>query len=114
MCSALLLTTMNAHAAEGCDKLPVTLHDVSIEQAGTADTQAIDGVLWRRWSHLSTQRLSNEPQPENNRLNTMDNNLNTHWSSPDIGSTLDLDFGDVKELCSVNTAWYNDGVDRLD
>ena len=39
--------------------------------------------------------------------NVLDNNLNTRWSSNGIGQWIRADLGSVKNICSVDIAWYN-------
>jgi predicted phosphodiesterase len=38
--------------------------------------------------------------------NAADNNLNTVWSNYGIGSSIELDLGSSKNICSVDIAWY--------
>jgi hypothetical protein len=38
--------------------------------------------------------------------NAFDNNLDTRWSHDSMGSWIILDLGTVKEICSVDIAWY--------
>jgi len=38
--------------------------------------------------------------------NVLDNNLNTRWSNNGKGSSIQLDLGSSKNICSVNVAWY--------
>ena len=38
--------------------------------------------------------------------NVLDNNLNTRWSNPGIGSFIQADLGAPKTICSVDIAWY--------
>ena len=39
--------------------------------------------------------------------NTIDNNLDTRWSSFGAGSFIQTDLGSVKTICSVDIGWYN-------
>jgi hypothetical protein len=39
--------------------------------------------------------------------NVLDNNLNTRWSSNGIGQFIRADLGSIKNICSVDIAWYN-------
>src|SRR6266487_4638538 len=39
--------------------------------------------------------------------NTIDNNINTRWSSFGIGSFIQTDLGSVQTICSVDIGWYN-------
>ena len=39
-------------------------------------------------------------------LNAADNNLNTIWSNYGIGSSIELDLGSSKNICSLDIAWY--------
>jgi hypothetical protein len=39
--------------------------------------------------------------------NVLDNNLATRWSSNGIGQFITADLGTVKNICSVDIAWYN-------
>ena len=39
--------------------------------------------------------------------NVLDNNLGTRWSSHGIGQWIRADLGSVKNICSVDIAWYN-------
>src|SRR6266487_4792876 len=39
--------------------------------------------------------------------NTIDNNINTRWSSFGIGSFIQTDLGSVQRICSVDIGWYN-------
>ena len=39
--------------------------------------------------------------------NVLDNNLNTRWSNPGIGSWIQADLGSNMNICSVDIAWYN-------
>jgi hypothetical protein len=39
--------------------------------------------------------------------NTIDNNINTRWSSFGIGSFIQTDLGLVQTICSVDIGWYN-------
>lgn len=36
----------------------------------------------------------------------IDNNINTSWSSLGVGSWIQLDLGTIKNICSVDIAWY--------
>jgi F5/8 type C domain/Calcineurin-like phosphoesterase len=36
----------------------------------------------------------------------IDNNVNTSWSSLGVGSWIQLDLGTIKNICSVDIAWY--------
>jgi len=38
--------------------------------------------------------------------NAADNNLNTVWSNYGVGSSIDLDLGSSKNICSLDIAWY--------
>ena len=38
--------------------------------------------------------------------NTIDNNLNTIWSSYGVGSWIQLDLGASKNICDIDIAWY--------
>src|SRR5206468_4651906 len=38
--------------------------------------------------------------------NILDNNLNTRWSSLGIGEWIRADLGSIKNICSVDIAWY--------
>ena len=38
--------------------------------------------------------------------NAADNNLNTVWSNYGVGSSIDLDLGSTKNICSLDIAWY--------
>jgi predicted phosphodiesterase len=38
--------------------------------------------------------------------NAIDNNLNTIWSNYGIGSSIELDLGSSKNICSLDIAWY--------
>jgi len=38
--------------------------------------------------------------------NVLDNNLNTRWSNPGVGSWIRADLGTSKTICSVDIAWY--------
>ncbi|HYY86151.1 MAG TPA: discoidin domain-containing protein, partial [Nitrososphaeraceae archaeon] len=38
--------------------------------------------------------------------NAADNNLNTVWSNYGVGSSIDLDLGSSKNICSLGIAWY--------
>lgn len=38
--------------------------------------------------------------------NAADNNLNTVWSNYGIGSSIELDLGSSKNICSLDIAWY--------
>jgi F5/8 type C domain/Calcineurin-like phosphoesterase len=38
--------------------------------------------------------------------NAVDNNLNTVWSNYGIGSSIQIDLGSSKNICSVDIAWY--------
>jgi F5/8 type C domain/Calcineurin-like phosphoesterase len=38
--------------------------------------------------------------------NAVDNNLNTVWSSYGVGSSIQLDLGANKNICSLDVAWY--------
>ena len=42
--------------------------------------------------------------------NTIDDNLNTRWSSFGVGSFIQADLGSIKTICSVGIAWYNGDV----
>ena len=39
--------------------------------------------------------------------NVLDNNLATRWSSNGIGQWIRADLGSIKNICSVDIAWYN-------
>src|ERR1044071_2485299 len=39
--------------------------------------------------------------------NVLDNNLATRWSSSGVGQWIRADLGSVKNICSVDIAWYN-------
>ena len=39
--------------------------------------------------------------------NVVDNNLNTIWSNYGVGSWVQIDLGNSKNICSVDIAWYN-------
>ena len=45
-------------------------------------------------------------QSGNPPQNAIDNNLNTRWSKEGIGSSIQLDLGIEKLICSVDIAWY--------
>ena len=38
--------------------------------------------------------------------NAVDNNLNTIWSNYGVGSSIELDLGSSKNICSLDIAWY--------
>ena len=38
--------------------------------------------------------------------NVVDNNLNTIWSNYGVGSSIQLDLGTSKSICSLEIAWY--------
>ena len=38
--------------------------------------------------------------------NAIDNNLDTRWSNPEVGSWFRADLGSKKTICSVDIAWY--------
>jgi hypothetical protein len=44
--------------------------------------------------------------------NTIDNNLNTRWSNNGVGSWIQLDLGEKKNICNVDIAWYRGSVGR--
>ncbi|HEX5975825.1 MAG TPA: LamG-like jellyroll fold domain-containing protein, partial [Nitrososphaeraceae archaeon] len=46
-------------------------------------------------------------QSGNPPQNAIDNNLNTRWSQEGIGSSIQLDLGVQKLICSVDIAWYS-------
>ena len=39
--------------------------------------------------------------------NVLDNNLNTRWSNPGVGSWIRADLGSTQNICSVDIAWYS-------
>ena len=49
---------------------------------------------------------ANAFQSGNPPQNAIDNNLNTRWSQEGIGSSIQLDLGIQKLICSVDIAWY--------
>jgi hypothetical protein len=53
-------------------------------------------------SHLAASGHDGDRVPEN----TLDNNLNTRWSNPGIGSYVAFRLGSEKVVCSVDIAWY--------
>lgn len=39
-------------------------------------------------------------------INAIDNNLDSIWSNYGIGSSIELDFGVIKDICSIDIAWF--------
>ena len=69
-------TVQLASAINNCTKLGITAFKASPNDAGNIPT------------------------------NTIDNNINTRWSSFGIGSFIQTDLGSVKTICSVDIGWY--------
>lgn len=45
-------------------------------------------------------------QSGNPPTNAIDANLSTRWSNQGLGSSISVDFGKERSVCSVNVAWY--------
>ena len=59
---------------------------------------------------------ANAAQSGNPASAAVDNNLDTRWSNEGIGSSIRLDLGSEKTICSVNIAWFkgNERVNTFD
>ena len=59
---------------------------------------------------------ANAAQSGNPASATVDNNLDTRWSNEGIDSSIRLDLGSEKTICSVNIAWFkgNERVNTFD
>jgi hypothetical protein len=56
----------------------------------------------------TSQATASAPSSQNGfpSSKAVDNNLNTVWSSYGVGSSIQLDLGSNKKICSVDIAWY--------
>jgi hypothetical protein len=84
--TALLSSTQvsNAQTSNTCKAQPLSIHNVSGSQMGYPPSNAID------------------------------NNLNTRWSNPGLGSWITVYSGSGKVICSVDIAWYRGNFRQVD
>jgi hypothetical protein len=79
---------------DGFDDLAVGVPNEDVEVGATCTANLAIGSV------TASGNDGNVPQ------NVLDNNLDTRWSSLGIGQFITADLGSIKNICSVDIAWY--------
>lgn len=85
----------------------IVLVGVTFFQSFSVYGQSVPSSSSQTCANVSVTRInSSGAETLHPPSHAIDNNINTSWSSLGVGSWIQLDLGTIKNICSVDIAWY--------
>jgi hypothetical protein len=85
----------------------IVVVSVTFSQSFSVYGQSVQSSSSQTCANVSVTRInSSGAETLHPPSHAIDKNVNTSWSSPGVGSWIQLDLGSIKNICSIDIAWY--------